>query len=144
VRRKRNSACFNTQNFERPVSYEHCTCTEEDWECDIGYERIEDGPCSRSATFDPESLNPPEFCRDYYEYSIGYRKVAGDFCKGGIDHSPILYSCPGFVLFSAKTFYSLIILAAGLFCVNFIYENKEMVKQYIEKISSYIPTISNR
>ena len=32
-------------DFERPINYEDCLCTEENWDCDIGYSRNEDGPC---------------------------------------------------------------------------------------------------
>ncbi len=43
VRRKRESACFNPENFERPVFVRKCECTESDWECDIGYKRDKNG-----------------------------------------------------------------------------------------------------
>jgi hypothetical protein len=45
IRRKRESACFNGEQFERVIKNEFCQCTEEDWECDIGFKRKGDGPC---------------------------------------------------------------------------------------------------
>lgn len=37
VRRKRDAACFNPENFERPISIKRCECTDADWECDVGF-----------------------------------------------------------------------------------------------------------
>lgn len=45
IRRKRDAECFNGIEFERTIEVKKCECTEEDWECDIGYKRKEDGPC---------------------------------------------------------------------------------------------------
>jgi len=32
---------------------------------------------------------PPADCKYYYEVLTGYRKIAGDFCSGGVDHNPL-------------------------------------------------------
>jgi len=45
VRRKRSAECFNGEKFERAIYYDECECTEEDWECDLGHSRLDDGPC---------------------------------------------------------------------------------------------------
>ena len=39
VRRKREATCFNSQEFERSKIIEICHCTDEDYECDWGFER---------------------------------------------------------------------------------------------------------
>jgi len=39
VRRKRDACCFNGKAYDRIVKVEYCECTEEDWECDLGFER---------------------------------------------------------------------------------------------------------
>ena len=134
VRRKRSAKCYNGEEFERQVSVEPCICTEEDWECDFGYERDSsagvtttgsaDGPCVKSDRFMVESEDPPEDCKGYYYVSRGYRRIAGDGCVSGVDHSPYAYSCPMFDLFSGSTIYNLLVLGVCLGIVNFIYQNK--------------------
>jgi hypothetical protein len=37
--------CFNGEEFERPIKTKNCTCTESDWECDVGFYRMEEGTC---------------------------------------------------------------------------------------------------
>lgn len=39
VRRKGNAACYNGEDVERIVQRSACTCTEMDFECDVGYSR---------------------------------------------------------------------------------------------------------
>ena len=46
LRRKRNAKCFNPEDIERKTIEEKCACTQEDWECDLGYYRkIDGGEC---------------------------------------------------------------------------------------------------
>lgn len=47
VRRKQDSLCFNGEEHEQVTRVEPCTCTEMDYECDIGYHREAgtSGPC---------------------------------------------------------------------------------------------------
>lgn len=86
IRRKRESECFNGDKFERKTVIEKCECTEEDWECDIGYERkSDDGPCL-PIEGNSTDFSAPESCSDYYYVSQGYRRIAGDQCEGGVDH----------------------------------------------------------
>jgi len=83
VRRKRDSKCFNPQVWERIDSLDICSCTEEDFECDVGFFRDDSGACLRT----DETLisyDPPDNCNGYYEVSLGYRKVTGDSCMGGV------------------------------------------------------------
>merc|ERR1719316_2412910 len=39
TRRKQTSECFNGEQFERPVSKKNCACTEEDFDCEMGFTR---------------------------------------------------------------------------------------------------------
>ena len=39
VRRKRESKCFNPELYEKQFFIESCPCTDEDWECDMGFYR---------------------------------------------------------------------------------------------------------
>lgn len=95
VRRKREAECFNTEGWDHWYDYNNCKCTEEDWECDIGYERVKNGPC-KSVTNETVSFDPPEDCRgDYYYITNGYRKVAGNTCEGGVNHEGTKLPCPG-------------------------------------------------
>ena len=112
TRRKREAECFNTEQFERKVFVENCECNEEDWECDLGFERKNKGPCVEIKSL--KSLNSneePETCSHYYYRTQGYRKVAGDPCIGGIDHSPIKIPCSRNNQLNSSNIYILLILA---------------------------------
>lgn len=67
VRRKRDAACFNPENFERPISVKSCECTEYDWECDVGYDRVDNsqGVCVAQQGV-VTSYNAPDTCSGYY------------------------------------------------------------------------------
>lgn len=47
IRRKQDSQCFNGEEHETVTRVEPCTCTEMDYECDVGYfrEAGSGGPC---------------------------------------------------------------------------------------------------
>jgi len=95
TRRRRAAACFNGEQYERSEFRKTCPCTEEDYECDYGYERTTDtGPCV--AVMAVQS-GPPKDCRGKYNVSNGYRLVAGDTCdpSKGVDRLPTVKSCPG-------------------------------------------------
>ena len=78
TRRRRAAACFNGEQYERSEFRKTCPCTEEDYECDYGYERAtESGPCVAVMAI---SSAPPADCRGTYNVSNGYRLVAGDTC----------------------------------------------------------------
>jgi len=85
-RRNVTKMCLNNEDMEHPVSSTNCKCSEDDWECDIYYERGVDGTCT--LTGGPEPKFPPDHCPEgtsYYK-SVGYRKEAGNTCEGGTDH----------------------------------------------------------
>lgn len=104
VRRKQDALCFNGEEYEMVTHIEPCSCTEMDYECDIGYFREEGtgGPCIEQ----PTSLSEEEKARrvqelqieqcaefGFYEVTQGYRKVPGNICTGGIDLEPYRYQC---------------------------------------------------
>lgn len=77
VRRKREAQCFNGEEMERQKLIDFCKCTEEDWECDLGFHRGEDGTCQMNPFFEV-NYDAPKECNDYYYVTQGYRKVAGN------------------------------------------------------------------
>jgi len=85
-KRKPQSACFNNERLERELSRVNCTCTEDDWECDFGYQRpLSGGECGLVSN--PPTY-PPSYCpagSTYYK-TAGYRKVTSDTCVGGVSH----------------------------------------------------------
>ncbi len=84
-KKKSSAECLNGEEFDRLMSVNSCICTEEDWECDLGFKR-ENGACVRMKKKDGSNLElkVPEICEDYYTISNGYRKIAGDQCKKGV------------------------------------------------------------
>lgn len=94
IRRKREAECFNPET-QLLITYENCECTEDDWECDLGYKRSDSGRCIKTTGQRSAKINIiPQDCKDYYYVSQGYRKIAGDNCVGGVDHSPVKMKCP--------------------------------------------------
>ncbi|GAB5370045.1 hypothetical protein AAMO2058_001458500 [Amorphochlora amoebiformis] len=97
TRRKQDAQCYNPEEIERMEEVEHCVCTEEDFECDYGFARkVQGGPCERVKT--PENDDPsapPSDCSGFYTVTKGYRRVAGDTCRGGsAKWDPIQIPCP--------------------------------------------------
>ncbi len=100
ARRRPDSECYNGARFEHPVSVENCLCTEEDYECDFGFQRadmLSNSPCTAAQNL---SYAPPEHCPlvGYYAVTSGYRKVSGDSCQGGVRHDLIMIPCPHFLV----------------------------------------------
>lgn len=104
IRRKQSALCFNGEEHEQVTRVEPCTCTEMDFECDIGYFRQagSSGPCIEQETrltaeekARVQQEMQIEMCEEfgYYEVTQGYRKIPGNVCEGGIDLSPYRYSC---------------------------------------------------
>lgn len=100
-----------------------CECTNEDWECDLGYARRGEGPCVREGTLTDEEYEGkiPEICPDFYEVSRGYRKIPFNNCRGGVDFSPDIRRCPGNEFFSLRNFENFIILALCLAAIYYGY-----------------------
>jgi Sortilin, neurotensin receptor 3, C-terminal len=45
IRRKQESECFNGEELERQIFRNYCECSDMDYECDVGYSRMDDGRC---------------------------------------------------------------------------------------------------
>lgn len=92
VRRKDQKKCFS--NHQSHVFHTNiCKCTEEDWVCDVGYERDDKFRCRTKRKDIANEQTKPEKCQNYYLKSRGYIKVAGDQCVRGVDHSPFKITC---------------------------------------------------
>ncbi|KAK7473426.1 hypothetical protein BaRGS_00035353 [Batillaria attramentaria] len=99
-RRIAHATCYNGRDFVRVIRTENCSCTREDFECDFGW-RLSN--LTNRCVVDPrvpegERNSVPHPCRpgSYYQFSRGYRRVAGDTCSGGREHqyASLQYSCP--------------------------------------------------
>ena len=111
VRKKRESRCINDETFQRKIVVQNCECTEDDYQCDMGFERVEPGqPCTRIAGTTEEIVHSaPAVCNKVYHISRGYRRIPGDTCINGVKYDPITLPCPnqgmlgsfGIVLFIA-------------------------------------------
>jgi len=85
-RRNQTAQCFYAENLDPIASTKYCPCTEDDWECDLGFERDSNSNCiypGGSPTY------PPQVCPvgETYNKTKGYRAVAATACQGGVDHS---------------------------------------------------------
>lgn len=77
------------------------------------YRKMDGGPCVPNKRRTNASVVAPGTCAPggYYEISTGYRKVAGDTCEGGVDHSPMLVPCPHWLPVASGGFSVLVLLA---------------------------------
>ncbi|CAH1785148.1 unnamed protein product [Owenia fusiformis] len=95
-RRKQRSVCYNGRDYVRPTNKSVCECVSEDFECDYGYTRASGGMCKVEKWFNASV--PIAECPEgkSYNKSSGYRKVASDKCKGGIErkYQPKVTPCP--------------------------------------------------
>jgi hypothetical protein len=116
IRKKRSAECFNSEEHERWQFLEHCACTEEDWECDLGYYRKDiNQPCTKVDSYNHTVPKPPENCKGHWYMTQGYRKVAGDSCRNGVDHSELKQSCPGVSNLSGSNLFVLASLCSIIF-----------------------------
>eukprot|EP00811_Abedinium_folium_P004162 NODE_1382_length_2498_cov_7.150148.p1 GENE.NODE_1382_length_2498_cov_7.150148~~NODE_1382_length_2498_cov_7.150148.p1 ORF type:complete len:770 (+),score=159.38 NODE_1382_length_2498_cov_7.150148:291-2312(+) len=115
TRRKRTSQCWNGEAFERPTFQKQCACTQEDFECELGFLR-EIG--STVCTFGGHELLPPRFLPQLCEGVAlvnAYRKVPGDKCSGGWAPQQVEVPCPSsHVKAAVKRFYPIILLVLVL------------------------------
>lgn len=93
TRRKQTSECFNGEKFERPVVKKNCECTQEDFECEMGFLRQVDS--TECKFINDGTLEAPRACSssDVY-YTNGYRKVVADTCEGGWQPEKVAVPCP--------------------------------------------------
>ncbi|KAL1916286.1 uncharacterized protein VTP21DRAFT_5903 [Calcarisporiella thermophila] len=83
-RRKSERQCYIGDNFGDPDTIsEGCSCSKQDFECDFGYWRNENGECVLFG-YDPDR---PANCPPGTKYmaSSGYRKITMSSCQGGVD-----------------------------------------------------------
>lgn len=94
TRRKRTSQCWNGEDFERAVTKKICTCTQENFACDVGFSRnVGSTECNYGGTdLMPERMIPT-VCSSTFTVDA-YRKVPGDFCEGGWQPTKQQVPCP--------------------------------------------------
>jgi len=142
IRKKREAKCFNGNQFERKIIVENCDCTEDDYECDVGYARNDIGePCvaidkkkddnnnknNEITKLDIQVYTPPLDCKNFYSISKGYRKISGNTCINGVKYDPIIIPCPNIEIFKSVGLIFLFLLAA----IIIIYAIYYIIKSYL-------------
>ncbi len=99
TRRKRDAQCYNGLTYERKSVVEFCQCTDEDYECDVDFERVAPGePCVKVGNRNEKHVldirMAPDDCNGFYSITRGYRKIPGNMCIGGVKYDPIIIPCP--------------------------------------------------
>jgi len=127
TRRKQTSECFNGEKFERPISKKNCECTQENFECEVGFTRAVGSMDCKYA--DDGSIKIPYSCaRNDHFFATGYRKVVGDTCEGGWQPQQVAVPCPPKPM--SKGAWSVLgalgMLAVVLFAVNYLSQNDRM------------------
>lgn len=117
-RRIAHADCYNGRDYDREVVEKNCSCSREDYECDVGFALTESSwgiteTCEEDRNSTIDLHHPPVPCPEgtFYPYSRGYRKISGDTCHGGQEYkySPYMLSCPvaeskEFLLYSSRHF----------------------------------------
>lgn len=94
IRRKRDAECLNGLSFDEKTYEEPCSCTDEDWECELGYYRSSSAsPCLLTEVEFALNKTPPAKCKGTYTFGNGYRKVPGNHCIAGVNYLETL-KCP--------------------------------------------------
>jgi len=136
VRRKPDSPCYTPDDYEKQVSNVHYACTQDDFQCDYGYERVtpdravnedKSSDVCQLAKTPPRHKDPSastlENCIGSYRITKGYRRVAGDMCIGGAMWDAEEVPCPAGVLSSHSARVVLILLVlvgVSLFLVTLV------------------------
>lgn len=94
VRKKPKNRCINPDHYQFFYIDSYCECTNEDYECDMGFKRTEEGTCV-TRTGDEIDIAPPKTCYDKYVVKMGYKKSADNSCVGGITHEDRELECVG-------------------------------------------------
>uniref|UniRef100_H3ARQ9 Sortilin-related receptor n=1 Tax=Latimeria chalumnae TaxID=7897 RepID=H3ARQ9_LATCH len=87
-RRTPHATCFNGEDFDRPITVSNCSCTRQDFECDVGFKLSEVFSlenCIPDPEFSGKLFAVPTPCPvgTTYRRTKGYRKISGDTCTGG-------------------------------------------------------------
>lgn len=146
VRKKRESECYNGQDFERKSLIEYCTCTNYDYECDEGFKRPNHSEVcvpinseTHKIPIEGEVHQPPANCSGYYSISKGYRKIPGNQCINGVKYDPIIVPCPYSGFFSSLGVIFFVLILAVLFGLIFLVFNNT----FVEKYDDHLPKFSN-
>ncbi|CAJ1350329.1 unnamed protein product [Effrenium voratum] len=99
VRRKQMSKCFNRLKERLPVISEVCPCTEEDFECEMDFERaLNQRTCVANEMPPPRADFGPmqeHECSQLGYFKVDmYRRVPGDRCIGGWVPPQLDVQCP--------------------------------------------------
>jgi hypothetical protein len=102
TRRKQASKCYVSSENKRRVQETVCACSDEDYECDVGYSnpnshedfmtKVDLQCVAKSDSTVPSG--PPADCRGTYRQSKGYRKIPGDRCSGTTKLDATVVDCP--------------------------------------------------
>jgi len=132
IRKKEDRKCYNDIAFSPAIRTENCKCTEEDYECDIGFMRKENEATCTSTQ--PVNINIDKYClyASSYNISSGYRKIVGDSCQEGIMHDPLIITCPIMLTMTRAQF--ILLLALGVVVIIMLgienmYKNFEEVRK---------------
>jgi len=121
TRRKPTSECFNGDDFKRPVESSNCECTQENFECEVGFTRdieaaITEGTSNAAKQCHPATDGGIDFsnCNAGERFLLdGYRKIPGDKCVGGWTPTKVEVVCPaGRYSAKAKTSLNILVLIA--------------------------------
>jgi len=127
TRRKQTSECFNGETFERPVTRKNCECTQENYECDMGFSReVGSTECKYA---NDGALGPSIRCKNIdHFFASAYRKVVGDTCEGGWAPSKVSVPCPPKPMTKGamSVLGSLSMLAIIMFAVTFLSQNERV------------------
>jgi hypothetical protein len=121
IRRKQNVQCFNG-DFEKRIFVEKCKCTQEDYECDVGFHRVSPtDPCTEiNVKSEEERSKRPEKCEEFFTISKGYRKIPGNVCVDGVQFDPIVIPCEGKISFYHIILIVVIVIVVGYFVLNYV------------------------
>uniref|UniRef100_A0A8C9ZYK3 VPS10 domain-containing receptor SorCS2 n=1 Tax=Sander lucioperca TaxID=283035 RepID=A0A8C9ZYK3_SANLU len=97
-KRKDTAFCIKGKSYTSALTTKPCQCTEQDFNCDYGFERSHTDGNRCFADFWHDLDSPPEDCHlgKTYESSTGYRKVISNMCEGGLNkqQSATQHNCP--------------------------------------------------
>uniref|UniRef100_A0A7N6FEK1 PKD domain-containing protein n=1 Tax=Anabas testudineus TaxID=64144 RepID=A0A7N6FEK1_ANATE len=93
---KANVRCIKARDQYISQMSDSCPCTEEDFECDYGFERHIDGSCTPAFWFIPSVTSRDCLTGDSFLNTTGYRRPLSNNCTEGtlLKYSPRRQRCP--------------------------------------------------
>lgn len=141
-RRKQSSECFNGKDFKKSIDRQVCSCTRQDYECEVGFTRsVGSDVCKIDGTY----LMREGCTSSSFFYTNAYRKVPGDVCVGGWIPELVAVPCPPHSPLSkgSKAVLTFILLLAFvMMTVVYISQNerlKHVFHNYGFKTYEYVP-----